>query len=285
MEEDKRRARAAELRKLIEYHSDLYYNRDDPQISDYDYDMLLRELRELEAGDPSLAAPDSPTAVVGGRAMNTFAPVPHRVQMGSLQDLFSWDELIAFDQRVRAVVPDPEYVVEAKIDGLSVSLEYEDGRFTRGSTRGDGFVGEDVTENLRTIRSIPALLSEPLPFLEVRGEVFMPKESFLDVVSRQELRGEKPFKNPRNAAAGSLRQKDPRVTAGRGLDIFVFNIQQIQGMTLDFHNQSLDYLKKLGFQVSPTYSRFVDIQAVIAEMKRIGEKRDEYPFELDGAVV
>ncbi len=285
METEMPKVRAAELRKLIKYHGDLYYNQDNPQIEDYEYDKLTQELRELEERYPALATADSPTAIVGGRAMNTFAEVRHKVQMGSLQDVFSWDELIAFDQRVRSVVPIPAYIVEPKIDGLSVSLEYVDGVFIRGSTRGDGFVGEDVTENLRTIKHIPKKLKSPLPFLEVRGEVYMPKESFQSLVAQQELLEENPFKNPRNAAAGSLRQKDPQITKGRMLDIFVFNIQQIEGRTPASHDESLDLLKDLGFTVSPSYNRYDNIEDAIAEVKRIGENRDSFSCDLDGAVV
>lgn len=277
--------RAEELRGQLVYHSKRYYEDDAPEIEDYEYDRLLRELEELEAVYPELVTAESPTQRVGGRAGAQFAPVTHMVVMESLQDGFSEDEVRDFDRRVREAVETPQYVVEPKIDGLSVSLEYENGVFARGSTRGDGRVGEDITVNLRTIRAIPLRLKGELPFLEVRGEVYMPRESFLNLTEQQELNEEKPFKNPRNAAAGSLRQKDPRVTASRGLSIFVFNIQQIEGKTLSGHQESLDFLKELGFQTVPFYSRYNDIEAVIDEIRRIGEIRGTLPFEIDGAVV
>ena len=207
------------LRAQVEYHSNRYYNLDDPEISDFEYDKLFHQLLDLEEQNPQFFSPTSPTVRVGGSASNTFAQVEHKVQMGSLQDIFSFEELRDFDRRVRETVPHPSYVVEPKIDGLSVSLEYRDGVLTVGSTRGNGFTGEDVTENIRTIRSVPLQLPDKLPLLEVRGEVYMPVKSFERVVEAQELAGEQPFKNPRNAAAGSLRQKNPKITAKRGLDI------------------------------------------------------------------
>lgn len=277
--------RTEELRGLLNYHSRLYYEQDAPEIEDYEYDRLLRELEELEAAYPALATEDSPTRRIGGRAGEQFAPVTHTVVMESLQDGFSEEEVCDFDRRVRETAPDAQYVVEPKIDGLSVSLEYENGLFVRGSTRGDGQVGEDITQNLRTIRDIPLRLRETLPFLEVRGEVYMPRESFLKLTEQQELREEKPFKNPRNAAAGSLRQKDPRVTASRGLSIFVFNIQQIEGKELSGHQESLDYLKTLGFHTIPFYSRYDTVEGVLGEIRRIGEIRGTLPFDIDGAVV
>lgn len=277
--------RAEELREQLNYHSRRYYEDDAPEIADDEYDGMLRELEELEAAHPELITPDSPTQRVGGRADSQFAPVTHAVAMESLQDGFSEDEVRDFDRRVREAVEAPQYVVEPKIDGLSVSLEYENGLFVRGSTRGDGQVGEDITVNLRTIRAIPLRIREALPFLEVRGEVYMPRESFVKLTEQQEIREEKPFKNPRNAAAGSLRQKDARVTASRGLSIFVFNIQQAEGKTLSGHRESLDYLKALGFQTVPFYSRYDDIEAVLREIRRIGEIRGTLPFDIDGAVV
>lgn len=279
--------RAGELRRLIEKHNYSYYVLDNPSISDYEYDQLLHELIDLEAQYPQLALENSPTRRIGGAALNSFAPVRHEVQMGSLQDVFDFSELEAFDSRVREHVDKPVYIVEPKIDGLSVSLEYQNGAFVRGSTRGDGITGEDVSENLKTVRSIPMTLqsSNPPVFLEVRGEVYMPRSSFEKVVARQLENEEEPFKNPRNAAAGSLRQKDSRVTASRGLDIFVFNIQQIDGETLSGHRQSLEYLKSLGFKVIPSFKPFEKIDDAIAEIKAIGEKRYDYPFDIDGAVV
>ena len=277
--------RAQQLREQIEYYSKLYYEQDDPAISDYDFDKLMHELIDIEEAYPELLTPDSPTHRVGGKASNSFAPVEHVVQMGSLQDVFSSEEVEDFDRRVRETVPNPLYVVEPKIDGLSVSLEYRDGLLVRGSTRGDGFVGEDVTENIRTIASVPLRLKEAVPYLEVRGEVYMPVASFEKVVAQQELNEEKPFKNPRNAAAGSLRQKNPKITAQRGLDIFVFNLQQVQGKEVLSHKESLDWLKALGFQVSPSYLRVDSIQKAIEEIGQIGQRRGAYSFDIDGAVV
>lgn len=277
--------RVKELRETIERHNHSYYVLDNPTISDYDYDRLLHELIDLETEFPALAAENSPTRRVGGAALNTFAPVRHEVQMGSLQDVFDVEELRAFDTRVRETVACPVYTVEPKIDGLSVSLEYRNGQFVRGSTRGDGITGEDVSENLKTVRSIPMSLREPLPFLEVRGEVYMPRASFDRVVARQLENEEEPFKNPRNAAAGSLRQKDSRVTAQRGLDIFVFNIQQTEGKNLSAHRESLDFLQEQGFKVIPTCKRFSEIESAIAEVERIGEARYQFPFDIDGAVI
>ena len=242
------------LREQIEYHNKKYYTEDAPEISDYAYDMLYRRLENLEAAFPELKTEDSPTNRVGAAGYNTFAEVTHTVPMESLHDSFSEDELRDFDRRVRAVVDDPVYVVEPKFDGLSVALEYVNGVYTRGSTRGDGITGEDVTLNIGTIKSVPKTLKEPLPFLEVRGEVYMSDESFLRLCERQELLEEKPFKNPRNAAAGSLRQKDPKITAQRTLDIFVFNIQVIEGETVTTHADALKRLHELGFTVSPLYS-------------------------------
>ena len=277
--------RAQELRDALNYYSRKYYVDDDPEIEDYEYDMLQRELKAIEDKYPDLVTPDSPTVRVGGSAENLFSKVEHRVRMESLQDAFSFAEIEEFDRRVRETERDVHYVVEPKIDGLSVSLEYTNGVLTRGSTRGDGDVGEDVTANLRTVRSIPLKIKTPLPFLEVRGEVYMPKSVFASLVTRQELDGEKPFKNPRNAAAGSLRQKDSKVTAGRGLDIFVFNVQQIEGAELSSHKQSLDFLREQGFHTIPFYTRFDNITDVISELKRIGEIRSGLEYDIDGAVI
>ena len=276
---------AQKLREQINYYSELYYEKDDPAISDYEFDKLMHQLIDIEEEYPQLLTPDSPTHRVGGRASNSFEQVEHVVQMGSLQDVFSDEEVVDFDRRVREVVSDPIYVVEPKIDGLSVSLEYRDGVLVRGSTRGDGFVGEDVTENIRTIRSVPLRLKRDIPFVEVRGEVYMPVASFEKVVAQQELKEEKPFKNPRNAAAGSLRQKNSKITAQRGLDIFVFNLQQIEGVQVSGHKESLDLLKELGFQVSPSYLAVDTIEKAIEEIRAIGQRRGEYSFDIDGAVV
>lgn len=275
----------AALREQIRYHGRKYYTEDNPEISDFEYDALFRRLEDLEAQFPELVAEDSPTNQVGGAVYNTFAPVVHGAPMGSLHDVFSEEELRDFDRRVREAAGAPEYVAEPKFDGLSVALEYVDGVFTRGSTRGDGITGEDVTENLRTIPTIPKRLTEPLPFLEVRGEVYLSDEGFEQLCKRQELLGEKLFKNPRNAAAGSLRQKDPRITAGRGLSIFVFNVQQIQGETLYSHDTSLERLKALGFTVSPIYKKSQDIEEIIAFIRDLGQQRGALSFPIDGAVV
>ena len=274
-----------ELRKTLRYHSDRYYNDDAPEIEDYEYDMMMRELKELEEKYPEYDAPDSPTKKVGGVADNSFESVAHSVRMESLQDAFSKDELREFSNRVEDTVLDVNYVVEPKIDGLSVSLEYRDGVFLRGSTRGNGDVGEDVSGNLRVIHNIPLKLNEPIPYIEVRGEVYMPKKSFERVVDRQIINGEKPFKNPRNAAAGSLRQKDSNVAASRGLDIFVFNIQQIEGVELNSHKESLDFIKELGFNTIPTYKKVNNIEDAIAEIDRIGEARGSLEYDIDGAVI
>lgn len=274
-----------ELRKTLRYHSDRYYNDDAPEIEDYEYDMMMRELKELEEKYPEYDAPDSPTKKVGGVADNSFESVTHSVRMESLQDAFSKDELREFSNRVEDTVSNVNYVVEPKIDGLSVSLEYRDGVFLRGSTRGNGDVGEDVSGNLRVIHNIPLKLNKSIPYIEVRGEVYMPKKSFERVVDRQIINGEKPFKNPRNAAAGSLRQKDSSIAASRGLDIFVFNIQQIEGVELNSHKESLDFIKELGFNTIPTYKKVDNIEDAIAEIDRIGEARGSLEYDIDGAVI
>ncbi len=277
--------RALELRDILNYHSHKYYVEDSPEIEDFEYDKLMRELAVIEEKYPELVTADSPTRRVGGNADGQFEPVEHTVQMASLQDAFSLDELRAFDKRVREVVSDAVYVVEPKIDGLSVSVEYENGVFYRGSTRGDGVIGENVSANLCTVGSIPLKLKETLPAIEVRGEVYMPRDVFINLVEQQENNEEKPFKNPRNAAAGSLRQKNPKITASRKLDIFVFNIQRIEGRELTGHKQSLDYLKSLGFKTVPFYTLCNNIDEAIAEIERIGEIRGTLPFDIDGAVI
>lgn len=274
--------RARELTKIIRHHNELYYNQDAPEIEDFEYDALTRELKQLEKEFPELITPDSPTQKVGGAALNLFSPVVHGVKMESLQDVFSVEELIDFSEKIdmeRTV-----FSVEPKIDGLSVSLEYETGRFVRGSTRGDGNTGEDVTANLLQIKSVPKEISY-MSFLEVRGEVYMPRESFYKLVERQELLGETPAKNPRNAAAGSLRQKNSAVTAQRNLDIFVFNVQRIDDKEFYSHTESLDFLKNLGFNTLPSYKRCHNIDDAIAEVNRIGESRGNLPYDIDGAVI
>lgn len=275
----------ASLREQIRYHSEKYYTEDAPELSDYEYDMLYRRLELLESEYPQLITEDSPTRTVGGAIYNTFAPVTHAVPMESLHDSFSEEELWEFDRRVREAVSDPEYVVEPKFDGLSVALEYRDGVFVRGSTRGNGVTGEDVTENIRTIRTVPKRLTEAVPFLEVRGEVYMSDRSFERLCERQELLEEKPFKNPRNAAAGSLRQKDPNITATRELDLFVFNVQQVEGETMTHHDSALKRLQELGFRVAPNSFCSRDMEKIIEFIREIGEHRGEFDFPIDGAVV
>ncbi len=276
--------RAIELTELLNYHNNRYYNLDSPEISDYEYDMLLRELENIEAQYPQLITPTSPTQKVGGSKGEKFSAVEHKVAMESLHDSFSSDEVIDFDRKVKAVVESAKYVVEPKIDGLSVSCEYKNGVFVRGSTRGDGIVGEDVTENLMTIKSLPKRIENAPAFLEVRGEVYMSIQSFEKIVALQENNGEKPFKNPRNAAAGSLRQKDAKITAQRELDIFVFNIQQIEGKELSTHSQSLDYLRSLGFPTT-SYRLSDDINEVLQEIDNIDKSRGTLPCDIDGAVI
>ncbi len=285
MDFEKAEKRAKELRDTLNYHIYKYYVENTNEISDYDYDMLMRELSKIENEYPELLTPDSPTHRVGGKADGQFTSVTHEVRMESLQDAFSEDEIRDFDKRVREICPDATYVVEPKIDGLSVSLEYRDGVLTVGSTRGDGDVGENVTANLRTVRSVPLRLKKELPLIEVRGEVYMPRETFAELARKQDMNGEKPFKNPRNAAAGSLRQKDPSVTSQRKLDIFCFNIQRLEGASVSSHKQSLDFIKELGFKTVPFYTRFDNIDGVINEIRRIGEIRDTLSFDIDGAVV
>ena len=277
--------RVRELRKLLEYHNYKYYVEDSPEIDDYEYDLFMNELIELETKYPVLVIPSSPSQRVGGKASGKFESVVHKIQMESLQDAFSFDELRDFDNRIRDFIDNVFYSVEPKIDGLSVSLEYVNGELVRGSTRGDGFVGENVTSNLRTIRSIPLHIDNAPEFLEVRGEVYMPHDSFMKLVASQENKGEKPAKNPRNAAAGALRQKDPKITASRELDIFLFNVQQINGKKIENHIESLDYIKSLGLKTLPFYKECHSIDEAIDEINRIGSVRGELPFDIDGAVI
>lgn len=285
MDEKQATQRAAQLRKILERSSREYYEKDDPSLSDYEYDALMRELEALEVEFPALSSENSPTRRVMGQAVGRFEKVVHQVKMESLQDAFSEEEIRDFDRRVREEFADVFYVVEAKIDGLSVSLEYENGRFVRGSTRGDGSVGEDVTQNLATIADLPKQLAEAPAYLEVRGEVYMPRHAFEALLEQQQAEGKPLPKNPRNAAAGSLRQKDPQITATRGLSLFVFNIQQLQGVRLSSHKESLDYCKRLGFPVSPRYNIFDTIDSVLDEIDAIGEMRNKFSFDIDGSVV
>ncbi len=278
--------RVGELTAILNDCIEKYYMGNESDVSDYDYDMMMRELSSLEEKFPELLKSDSPTHRVGGRSDNTFEEVVHTVRMESLQDAFSEDELRAFDTRVKKVFPSAEYVVEPKIDGLSCSLEYRNGVLVRASTRGDGNVGEDVTANVKTIRSVPLKLKTALPFIEVRGEVYMSHASFEELVEQQELNGEKTFKNPRNAASGSLRQKNPKITASRKLDIFVFNIQQKEGGK-DLHNhfESLEYLKELGFNVIDGYALCGSMDECIEKIQDIGNNRGNLSFDIDGAVI
>ncbi len=285
MQQEQAQKRVQELRETLRYHADKYYNHDEPEIDDYEYDQLMNELKALEQDFPALVTPDSPTQQIIGEVSALFEPVQHEIQMGSLQDVFSEQEVLDFDRRVRSEIPEIGYVVEPKIDGLSVSLEYRDGVLVRGSTRGDGLVGENITANLMQIQSIPHRLKQPVPFVEVRGEVYMPNESFLRLVQEQDEEGQKPFKNPRNAAAGSLRQKDSRVTATRGLDIFVFNVQQVNGFELTAHGQSIEWMRTLGLHTIPFFRRCKTGEEVLEEIRRIGQERDNLPFCIDGAVV
>ena len=273
------------LRRELEQANYEYYVLDNPSMSDYDFDHKLRRLEELEAKFPELITPDSPTQRVGGKVADGFSEVHHRVPLESLQDVFSFEELNDFDQRVRdALTTGVEYDVEPKVDGLSVALEYENGLFVRGATRGDGQVGEDVTENLKTIPSIPLRLPEALPSLIVRGEVFMPKKSFEQLNADRELKGEALFANPRNAAAGSLRQLDPKIAASRKLDIRVFNIQWAEGKDFTTHAETLEYLQEQHFKVIPHYSCST-IQEAAERIAAMGDNREEFPFDIDGAVV
>lgn len=277
-------SRIKELTEQLEYHNNLYYNMDEPEISDFEYDKMLKELENLEEQFPMLKSPLSPTNRVGGNAGEKFSPVTHTVVMESLHDSFSHDELRDFDRKVREVSSNVQYVVEPKFDGLSVSCEYENGVFVRGSTRGDGTTGEDVTDNLMTIKSLPKRIANAPEYLEVRGEVYMSFESFNELTKRQEENEEKTFKNPRNAAAGSLRQKNAKITAQRKLDIYVFNIQQVRGAELTTHSQSLNYLTELGFPTA-FYNVYDNIDDVISEIERIGDMRGSFDYAIDGAVV
>lgn len=277
--------RINELTNELNYHNHKYYVEDSPEISDFEFDKLLVELEQLEEQYPQFKRTDSPTVRVGGEAVKGFNEVRHEVPMLSQQKAFSREEIIDFDRRVKAVVPDAEYVVEQKIDGLSVSLEYVDGIFTRGSTRGNGIVGEDVTENLKTILTIPLKLKDDIPFLEVRGEVFLSRNNFEKINDLLESTGQPLFANPRNAAAGSLRQLDPKIAAKRKLDIFVFNIQQIQGAEINTHIEGLEFLQKQGFKTILDKKSYSTIDEAYKRIEEIGEERGQLYFDIDGAVI
>lgn len=276
--------RIESLTKLLNEANYQYYVLDNPQMLDFEYDHLLRELEELEAEYPQYVLPDTPTQRVGGQALSKFEKVTHTVPLMSLQDVFSLEELDDFLAKIIAEYPDAAFTVEPKIDGLSVALEYENGKFVRGATRGDGTVGEDVTENLKTIPSIPMHIENAPAKLIVRGEVFMPKKTFERLNERQEREGKALFANPRNAAAGSLRQLDPKIAAKRGLDILIFNVQYADGVAFDCHSQSLDYLKSLKFKVID-YSLLRDVAAINQQVLRIDEEREKLSCDIDGAVI
>ena len=278
--------RMKELEAQINYHARLYYINDAPTISDYEYDKMFYELVALEEKYPDFASADSPTKRVGGAALDKFEKVEHTVRMGSLSDVFSYEEIYDFVDRITAALGhEAEFSVEPKIDGLSVSLEYRDGAFTLGSTRGDGWTGENVTENLKTVKTIPLSLPDAPALLEVRGEVYMPRKSFEALNARREAAGESLFANPRNAAAGSLRQLDSKITAGRGLDIMIFNIQRAEGVSFPSHSEGLDYLEAQGFHVIPYREKLRGAREIIRKIEEIGTLRDALAFDIDGIVI
>lgn len=288
MESEKNAAkrRIDELRELLAHHSFLYYVEDAPQISDYEYDKLFYELVALEEKYPEFDSPTSPTKRVGGKALDKFEKVTHAVKMGSLADVFSYDEVRDFVAKTNEKLGKATvFSVEPKIDGLSVSLVYENGRFSLGSTRGDGTVGENVSENLKTVRTIPMKTKDALPHLEVRGEVYMPREAFAALNEKREAEGEQLFANPRNAAAGSLRQLDSKVTASRRLDIFVFNVQAAEGIEFSSHIESLEYLKSQGFHIIDGIRRASSAGEIISAIEEIGAARDNLPYDIDGVVI
>ena len=273
------------LRKEINYHSKLYYVYDAPVISDYDFDMLMQRLKTLEAEHPELVTPDSPTQRVGGQALSQFAQVHHQVPLESLTDVFSYDELFSFGERMDSLISEEHnYTVEPKIDGLSMSLEYENGVFVRGATRGDGTTGEDVTENLRTVRSLPLRIENAPERLIVRGEVYMSKAVFEELNRVREINGEALLANPRNAAAGSMRQLDPKVAASRKLDIICFNLQYTSGEPFRTHAETLDAMRAMGFPVVQ-YKVYDNIRDCVERIEWLGENRGELPFDMDGAVI
>lgn len=284
-------ARAAELRKLLEYHNHRYYVLDDPEISDADYDELLGELRDIEAAHPELLTPDSPTQRVGGRPLERFAPVEHLQPMLSLANARNEDELRAWDQRVRNLMAKHElgdelsYVTEPKIDGLAISLVYEDGRLVRGATRGDGEVGEDVTQNLRTIKAIPLQVEDAPELLEVRGEVYLPLAAFARLNEQRAEAGLPTFANPRNSAAGSIRQLDPALAASRPLSMWCYSVGAVRGVEFESHHDSLEYLRERGFKVNPDVRVHHDLESLVAECRAWEERRDRLDYEIDGVVV
>ena len=278
--------RIDELRALLSHHAYLYYVEDAPQISDYEYDKLFYELVALEEQYPEFESPTSPTKRVGGKALDKFEKVTHAVKMGSLSDVFSYEEVYDFVAKTNEKLgKNTVFSVEPKIDGLSVSLVYENGEFTLGSTRGDGIVGENVSENLKTVRTIPMKTRDALPHLEVRGEVYMPREAFAALNEKREAEGEPLFANPRNAAAGSLRQLDSKITASRRLDIFVFNVQAADGIEFSSHTESLEYLKRQGFHIIDGIRRASSADEIITAIKELGAARDSLPYDIDGVVI
>ncbi|MEW6661035.1 MAG: NAD-dependent DNA ligase LigA [Bacillota bacterium] len=280
------RERIEELRRLIDRHNYLYYQQDNPEVSDHEYDQLMAELIRLEEEHPEFFEPNSPTQRVGGKPLEVFGTIRHRTPLLSLDNAFSKADLLEFDRRVRSALDEPvAYVVEPKIDGLSVALSYVDGHFFTGATRGDGETGEDVSQNIKTIAAVPMLLKEPLLRLEVRGEAYMPKEAFERLNSAREAKGEPLFANPRNAAAGSLRQLDPRVTARRFLSVMAYEVLHVEGYTIKTHWEGLELLEKMGFQVDPYRLYCEDIQQVINHCLEWAERRDALPYEIDGMVV
>ena len=287
---DKKQAqkRAEELRRITEYHAKKYYDEDSPEISDFEYDMLMNELKNIEKQFPELVDSNSLTQKVGGSVKEGFEKVVHEIPLQSLQDVFDFEDVRSFDERIRKTLGEDEkklkYVVETKIDGLSASLEYKDGTFVRGATRGDGSVGEDVTENLKTIKTIPKVLKEPVT-ITVRGEVFISKKDFEKLNEQREILEEPIFANARNAAAGSLRQLDSNITKARPLDIFIFNIQKVEGKNIESHYEGLLYLEKLGFNVVPQKMLANNIEEAIEYIKKIGDERENLPYGTDGAVV
>lgn len=278
------RGEIKELREKLNENARLYYTLDASTMSDYEYDRLYRRLQELEAAHPEEITPDSPTQRVGDAVLNDFAEVRHPVPLESLEDVFDGDEVKGFLSKVLETLPRAEYSVEPKVDGLSVALEYRDGRFYQGATRGDGRVGEDVTGNLRTVRSIPKNLPEKLPRLIVRGEVYMARSVFDRINEEMELGGKPLLANPRNAAAGSLRQKDPKVCAKRQLDIAVFNLQLVEGRSFATHSETLDYLREQGFPVIP-HTVLRDPEEILEQIQKLGDNRMDFPYDIDGAVV
>ena len=286
MKKNKILERYEELKKIIAYHANKYYNEDSPEISDFEYDMLMLELKNIEKENPEIITKDSPTQVIvaSGKADSHFSEVIHEVPLQSLQDVFSTSDVVNFVERIEKEVPNPEYVVEAKIDGLSVALEYKKGVFVRGATRGNGLVGEDVTLNLNTIKTIPKKLKNEID-ITVRGEVYLPHEDFEKLNEEREVMGEKLFANPRNAAAGSLRQLNPDVTAQRNLAIFIFNVQKSDDIKFTSHYQSLKYLEEQGFVISPYLKKCNTVNDILAAISEIGERRGELKFDIDGAVV